>query len=82
MFGQINTFTAAAGKRDEVAHLVMSSTGGMPGCHSYVVATGADSTDILWATEDWENADMHAASRELPEVKVLAEKVMLMNCRF
>lgn len=46
------------------------------------MATDADSTDIIRVTEVWENADMHAASLDLPDVKAAVEKAMPMIAGF
>lgn len=82
MFGQINKVTAVAGKREELVELVISGSGKMPGCHSYVVATDVGNADVIWITEVWSDADMHAASMEIPHVKASVEQAMPMIAGF
>ena len=78
MFGQINRITAVAGKRDEVEQLVRSGSDSMPGCRSYIVAKDADDADVIWVTEVWDSAEMHAASMDIPEVKAAVTQAMPM----
>jgi quinol monooxygenase YgiN len=82
MFGQINKIIAVAGKRDELLRLILSGSEDMPGCRSYVVAKDADNPDVIWVTEVWENADMHAASMDIPEVKASVGQAMPMIAGF
>ena len=39
MYGLIGKLTAVAGQRDALAAILLGSTGTMPGCLSYVIAT-------------------------------------------
>lgn len=82
MFGQINRITAVAGKRDEVERLVRSGSDQMPGCRSYIVAKDAGDADVIWVTEVWDNAEMHAASMDIPEVKAAVTQAMPMIAGF
>lgn len=63
-------------KREELVELLMSGSKTLPGCHSYVVATDANNADVIWITEVWDDADMHAASMEIPHVKASVEQAM------
>ena len=82
MFGQINRITAIAGKRDEVERFVRSGSDRMPGCWSYIVAKDADDADVIWVTEVWDSAEMHAASMDIPEVKAAVAQAMPMIAGF
>ena len=78
MFSQINKITAVAGKREEVHRLVMSGSDQMPGCRSYIVASDVENDDVIWVTEVWDSAEMHAASMDIPEVKAAVTQAMPM----
>ena len=69
MYGLIGKMTAVAGKRDELAAILLSDTGAMPGCLSYVIAADPADANALWITEVWESAEQHKASLALPSVK-------------
>jgi quinol monooxygenase YgiN len=69
MFGLIGRLTAYAGKRDELAAILLESTSDLPGCLSYVVARDSKDPDSLWVTEVWESEANHRASLALPAVK-------------
>jgi len=69
MYGLIAKMTAASGKRDELARILLDGIGGMPGCLTYVVAKDAADADALWVTEVWEDRASHEASLELPSVR-------------
>jgi len=69
MYGLIGQMKAAPGKRDELVAILSESTGGMPGCLSYIVAADAADADALWITEVWTDKDSHAASLKLPAVQ-------------
>ena len=78
MFSQINKITAVAGKREEVLRLVMSGSDQMSGCRSYIVASDVENDDVIWVTEVWDSAEMHAASMDIPEVKAAVTQAMPM----
>ena len=69
MFGLIGRIIAEAGKRDELAQILIDGVSGMPGCRSYVVALDATDQDSLWITEVWESRDKHEASLALKPVQ-------------
>jgi len=69
MYGLIGMIKAQAGKRDELAAILLAGTREMPGCLSYLVANDPQDRDALWVTEVWVNADMHKASLKLPPVQ-------------
>jgi quinol monooxygenase YgiN len=69
MYGLIGKVSAQAGKRDELAGVLLAGTEAMPGCLSYIIATDPGDPDALWITEVWDNKESHAASLSLPSVK-------------
>ena len=74
MYGLITKITAAAGRRDALATILIDGTGAMPGCFSYVVAADATEPDALWVTEVWESQASHQASLQLPTVQAAIAK--------
>ena len=74
MYGLIGKITAAAGRRDALAGILIDGTGSMPGCLSYVVAADAADPDALWVTEVWDNQASHQASLQLPAVQAAIAK--------
>ena len=69
MYGLIGRMKAHAGKRDELAAILLKSTIEIPGCLSYVVAKDAKDPDALWVTEVWKSEADHQASVALPSVR-------------
>jgi len=69
MYGLIGRFSAAPGQRDALVAILIESTGEMPGCLSYVVATDPANADAIWITEVWETKEHHAGSLKLPAVQ-------------
>lgn len=69
MYGLIGRMKAVAGKRDELATILLAGTDEMPGCLSYVVAHDPADADALWITEVWEDEGKHKASLQLPAVR-------------
>jgi quinol monooxygenase YgiN len=69
MYGVIGKMTAVAGQRDAVIAILLGSTGAMPGCLSYVIATDPADADALWITEVWDSQASHKASLSLPAVQ-------------
>lgn len=76
MYGLIGSFKCASGKRSELAAILLSDVGRMPGCRSYVVAEDPGDDDTLWITEVWDNQASHKASLELAAVKAAIAKAM------
>jgi quinol monooxygenase YgiN len=74
MYGLIGKMTAVAGQRDALAAILLDSTGAMPGCLSYVIATDPADADALWITEVWDSQDSHKASLTLPAVQAAIAK--------
>lgn len=74
MFGLIGRITAIAGKRDELAAILASGDGSLPGCLSYIVARDPRDADALYVTEAWENREAYAASLTLPAVQAAINK--------
>lgn len=70
MYGLVNKFRAAPGKRDQLAALMLRKPGEtLPGCLSFIVANDPTDADAIWITEVWESEAAHKASLELPAVK-------------
>ena len=69
MYGLIGKMSAVPGQRDALAAILLESTGSMPGCISYVIATDPADADALWITEVWDSAESHKASLSLPAVQ-------------
>lgn len=69
MYGLIGKMSAAPGKRDELVSILLDSTGSMPGCLSYVIATDPADGEGLWITEVWDSPESHRASLTLPAVQ-------------
>ena len=74
MYGLIGRMTATAGKRDELAAILIEGSAGMPGCLSYVIAKDAKEPDALWVTEVWESEADHKASLSSPGVRAAIGK--------
>ena len=68
-YGLISQIIAQAGKRDELARIMIDGVSGMPGCLSYVVANDAGNEDALWITEVWESKTKHQESLQLESVQ-------------
>ena len=56
-------------RSDALIAILLEGTGGMPGCHSYVVARDPADADAIWITEVWDSKASHAASLQLPAVR-------------
>jgi quinol monooxygenase YgiN len=69
MYGIIGQLRASAGDRDRLARILVETTGSLPGCLSYVVASDAEDEDALWVTEVWDDEESHRASLALPVVQ-------------
>lgn len=69
MYGRIGKIIAAAGRRDELIEAVLSASGELPGCLSYVVARDPAEANAVWVTEVWTNEQMHRESLTLHAVK-------------
>ena len=74
MYGLIGQMKAAPGKRDQLVAILSESTGGMPGCLSYIVAKDTADADALWITEVWTDKASHGASLQLPAVQAAIAK--------
>ena len=74
MYGLIGRIKAVAGKRGELASVLVQEDGAMPGCLSYVVAEDPNDADALWVTEVWVDQAAHRASLQLPAVQAAIAK--------
>jgi quinol monooxygenase YgiN len=73
-YGLIGKMLAQPGKRDELVGLLLSGTGAMPGCQSYVVAADKTDPNAIWITEVWDGPASHQASLKLPAVQATIAK--------
>ena len=69
MYGLIGKMTAAPGRRDELAAILLEGLQAMPGLRSYIVANDPADPDALWVTEVWQDKESHANSLSLPSVQ-------------
>lgn len=69
MYGLIGKMLAVPGRRDALIEMLLEGTAGMPGCHSYVIATDPDDENAIWITEVWDSEVSHQASLSLPAVQ-------------
>ena len=74
MYGLMSRIKAVAGKRAELAAVLVQEDGSMPGCLSYVVAEDPADADALWVTEVWVDQAAHRASLQLPAVQAAITK--------
>ncbi|TIT21075.1 MAG: antibiotic biosynthesis monooxygenase [Mesorhizobium sp.] len=74
MYGLIGKMRAMRGQRDAMMDILLASTGGMPGCLNYIIATDPADADAIWVTEVWTDAESHKASLQLPEVQAAIAK--------
>lgn len=76
MYGMIGKITAKPGQRDALARLLLSGSGEMPGCLSYIVAEDATNADVIWVSEAWDSEAHHKASLEIPAVRAAITQAM------
>jgi quinol monooxygenase YgiN len=69
LYGLIGKLRAMAGKRADLAAILLAGTGAMPGCLSYIIAEDLADPDALWITEVWDKEESHKASLKLPAVQ-------------
>lgn len=69
MYGLIGKMLVMEGGRQELIDILLEGTGGMPGCHSYVVAEDLEDENAIWITEVWDSEESHQASLSLPSVQ-------------
>jgi quinol monooxygenase YgiN len=76
MYGLIAKMTAKDGQRDALLAILTESTGDMPGCLSYIIASDAGDANAIWVTEVWDDKSAHEASLKLPAVQDAIKKAM------
>ncbi|MER9440690.1 antibiotic biosynthesis monooxygenase [Mesorhizobium sp. M0340] len=74
MYGLIGKMRAMRGQRDAMMDILLASTGAMPGCLNYIIATDPADADAIWVTEVWTDAESHKASVQLPEIQAAIAK--------
>jgi quinol monooxygenase YgiN len=82
MYGMLGRMKAAPGKRDDLLVLLLESSGGMPGCLSYIVAKDLKDPDAIWITEAWDSKEHHDASLKLPQVQAAIAKARALIAGF
>ncbi len=82
MYGLIGKMIAVPGQRDALLAILMGSSGDMPGCLSYIIATDPADPDAIWITEVWDSAESHKASLSLPAVQEAIGKARSLIARF
>ncbi len=74
MFGLIGKLRARPDERDNLAAILVQSTGDLPGCLAYIVSLDPADRDVIWITEVWDSEESHGASLQLPSVKAAIER--------
>lgn len=74
MYGLIAKMTAASGKREALAAILLDGTKDMTGCLSYVIAADGEDPAVLWITEVWTDAGAHKTSLSLPSARAAIEQ--------
>ncbi|MCP9232325.1 antibiotic biosynthesis monooxygenase [Mesorhizobium sp. LMG 17147] len=74
MYGLIGKMRTMRGQRDAMMDILLASTGAMPGCLNYIIATDPADADAIWVTEVWTDAESHKASLQLPEIQAAIAK--------
>jgi quinol monooxygenase YgiN len=69
MYGLIGKIIVKPGQRDALVSILLESTGEMPGCRIYLVATDPGDANAIWITEAWDSEADHQASLQLPQVQ-------------
>jgi quinol monooxygenase YgiN len=69
MYGLFGKMIAKPGERDALIAILRESTGEMPGCRIYVLATDPADANAIWISEVWDTKDDHDASLRLPQVQ-------------
>ena len=82
MYGLIGKITAVAGRRDDLANILVEGTAAMPGCLSYIVAHDPTDDHAIWVTEVWTDEAAHRASLQIPEVRDAIRKGMPLIATF
>lgn len=73
-YGLIGQIIAQPGQRAALAAILTEGTNRMPGNFAYLVGEDAANPDALWVVEIWADAEAHAASLALPQVKAAIAK--------
>ena len=64
-----NKIQTQPGKRTELIKILESATQALPGNLAYEIFPDNDTDDIIWIFEEWESADAHNASLQLPAIR-------------
>jgi quinol monooxygenase YgiN len=82
MYGMIVKLTAASGQRESLISILLTGTGEMSGCLSYIVAKDFSDENTIWITEIWDSKASHDASLSLPSVQSAIAKAKPMIAVF
>lgn len=71
--------TAAAGKGDELADILLEASklvAAAPGCHIYLIGKDQNDPDSVWVTEVWDSKEDHDNSLKAEGVRALIARAM------
>jgi quinol monooxygenase YgiN len=77
MFGMLGRLTAAPGKGDELAAILLDAAAALEAdddCLLYVVSRAQDDPDSVVVSEAWRSEEAHRASLERDEVRALISR--------
>lgn len=79
-YAYIGSMRAKDGQRDAVIEILLAGADGLrtAGCQVYAVCTDPADADVIWVSEVWDSADLHAASLQRPEVKAAIARALPM----
>jgi quinol monooxygenase YgiN len=80
VYAYIGSMRAKDGQRDAVVEILLAGAGSLrtAGCQVYAVCTDRADADVIWVSEVWDSADLHAASLQLPEAKAAIARALPM----
>jgi quinol monooxygenase YgiN len=77
--GHIARFRALPGRGEELAgellHAIEALADHLPECELCVATRAVDDPDVVWVTEVWESAELHAAFAAREDVRALMDRV-------
>jgi len=78
-YGLHGKLTAKAGKRDELAEILLKAAdavSGAKGCRVYIISTDPSDKNSAWVTEVWDSKADHDDSLQSPDVKSLISQAI------
>lgn len=73
-YGLIGQMLAQPGQRAALVAILSEATDAMPGNMGYLIGEDSANADAIWIVELWDTKASHAASLELPAVRVAINK--------